>query len=40
MNAQKGYTLVELITGIFALAVMVGIGFGIYAAVHFILKFW
>lgn len=37
---KNGYTLVELITVIFALAVLTGIGFAIYAAIHFLLKVW
>ncbi len=40
MKTQHGYTLVELITVIFAFAVLALVGWGIYAAIHFILKFW
>lgn len=40
MNKQNGYTLTELATCIFILGVFILIGFGIYAAIHFIIKFW
>ena len=37
---EKGYTLVELIICVGMLGVMVLIGFGIYAIIHFLMKFW
>ena len=40
MKNQTGYTIVELFTAIFGLAVLAVVGWLIYAAIHFILKFW
>lgn len=44
MERQHGYTIVELTVAIFAVVVLVGIvtvlGFGCYAAWHFIQKVW
>jgi len=40
MNKQTGYTLTELITVVFAFGIIVLVGFGLYAAVHFIAKLW
>ena len=40
MKRQLGYTLTELITVVVALGVLTLVGFGIYAAIHFITKFW
>ena len=40
MKKQTGYTIAELIISIFALIVLALLGWGIYAAIHFILKFW
>ena len=40
MKNQNGYTIVELITCVFMLGVLALVGWGIYAAIHFILKFW
>lgn len=37
---QKGYTLAELLISIVGLAILALIGLGIYAAIHFIMKFW
>lgn len=37
---QKGFTLLELLICIFGICVIIGAGFAIYAAVHFVLKFW
>lgn len=40
MTSRKGYTIVELILGIFGIAV-IAIGGGLlYTAFHFIVKFW
>jgi Tfp pilus assembly protein PilE len=40
MKSAKGYTIVELMVVIFALGCVVLIGLGVYAAAHFIAKFW
>ncbi len=37
---MKGYTLIELLGAITAFAVFCGMAWILYAAVHFILKFW
>ena len=37
---MKGYTLVELVTCIVGFVMLGLMGFGLYAAVHFILKLW
>jgi prepilin-type N-terminal cleavage/methylation domain-containing protein len=40
MKRQQGFTLSELISCVFLLGFLALVGFGIYAAIHFILKFW
>lgn len=40
MKTQNGYTLVEIILVPVYLAIIGLISFGLYAAIHFILKFW
>jgi type II secretory pathway pseudopilin PulG len=40
MKKQMGYTLAELVMVIWILLCLVGAGFLVYAAIHFILKFW
>lgn len=40
MNKQKGFTLTELITCFIGLAGLGLIVFALYAAIHFLLKFW
>lgn len=37
---QQGYTLAELLFVIWGVVILCLIGAGIYAAVHFISKFW
>lgn len=37
---QRGYTAVELIFGVFAVASLICMAFTIYALVHFIAKYW
>lgn len=37
---QKGFTVVELVTALIALAIMSGIGLALYAVYHFLTKFW
>lgn len=39
-HKQKGFTVVELIITIFAGLMVIGVGFGLYAIIHFIAKFW
>lgn len=40
MKKQFGHTLVELIQCFIILGILTGIGFGIYAVIHFINKVW
>lgn len=40
MKSSKGYTIVELIIVIFAVACVVLVGVGIYTLAHFIAKVW
>ena len=40
MNKQTGYTIAELITAVFSLAFFGLVCFALYAAIHFMLKFW
>ncbi|QIW87140.1 hypothetical protein AHP1_3091 [Aeromonas phage Ahp1_CNU-2021] len=37
---QTGFTLIEMIFAIFGLASLIGAGFGVYAIVHFVTKYW
>ena len=40
MNKQKGFTLWELVFTMGALAALAFVGFLVYAAFHFLMKFW
>lgn len=37
---QTGFTLIEMAFAIFGLASLIGAGFGVYAIVHFVTKYW
>lgn len=37
---NKGYTIVEVFIAIAIISILILMGFGIWAAVHFISKYW
>lgn len=40
MNKQQGFTSIEALIAIIFLLVLAGLGFAIYIAIHFVMKYW
>ena len=40
MKNQNGFTLPELLAFLLGMFIIAGVGFLVYALIHFLLKFW